>query len=583
MKRCPNCGRDYNDPTLSFCLDDGTPLLDGPASLDEPLTAVLPDGVPTNESATRTLDAGEAEATRVFAEKGEKSTAKPASRKASIFAGIIVAIVITTLGIGGYLYYSGRDSSKQIESIAVMPFVNESGNADVEYLSDGMTETLISSLSEIPDLSVKARSTVFYFKGKNKSPREIGEELGVEAVLLGRLVQREDNLKISLELVDTSTLDAVWSQSYDRKMSDLVALQSEIARNVSDKLRLRLTASEQQKVARSGTASAEAQQLYLKGLFHFNKRFGQGNGSREMDRAISFYQQAVDKDPNYALAHAGLAAAYSLIPYLYPRSSQEFLPKGKEAARIALKLDPNLAEAHAALGNVLLYSYDWDGAKRSYLKAIEVNPKYPKGHQWYADYLASEGRFDESLEKFEKALELDPFDLVLNNSKIRILLSAEKFDEAISETKKFVEMFPDSSLGARFLREAYFGKGMEREAMEQYWIALEKNGESEDRIAALKGIYNTRGIEGFRQENLINKVTETNAILEKDKNAFVGYRGLLNAYADVKDTENTLKYLDKAYQRRDPMLVDLKKMREYDFLKDEPRFQELLKKIGFPE
>ncbi|NNE98054.1 MAG: protein kinase, partial [Pyrinomonadaceae bacterium] len=287
---------------------------------------------------------------------------------ATAVIGVVLLGVITAIA-----YFAFLSGGNQIKSIAVMPFINESGDKEVEYLSDGMTETLIASLTEIPNLSVKARSTVFYYKGKNKTPKEIGDELGVEAVLLGRLVQRGEELKLSLELVDTKTLDAIWSETYDRKMNNLITLQSEIARNVSDKLRLKLTTSEQEKLARSGTASSEAQKLYLKGIFHFNKRFGSGSGKQEMERSVSFFQQAIEKDPNYALAYAGLAASYSLMPYLYDYSPREYLPKGKEVAQKALELDPDLAEAHAALGNILLYSYDWEGAERSYLKAIEVN------------------------------------------------------------------------------------------------------------------------------------------------------------------------------------------------------------------
>ncbi len=494
--------------------------------------------------------------------------------------GILTILLISAIGLGSW-YFSGKNAD-QIDSIAVMPFVNESGNEDIEYLSDGMTETLISSLTEIPDLSVKARSTVFYYKGKNKTPKEIGDELGVEAVLLGRLVQRGDDLKLSLELVDTNTLDAIWSQSYDRKMSNLVTLQSEIASDVSDKLRLKLTTSEQEKVVTSGTASSEAQQLYLKGIFHFNKRFGR-NGSKEMERGVRFFKQAIEKDPNYALAFAGLAASYSLIPYLYNYSSGEYLPKGKEAAQKALELDPNLAEAHAALGNILLYSYDWEGAERSFLRAIEVNPKYAKGHQWYADYLASIGLFDESIKKFDKAIELDPFDLVSNNSKIRILLSAEKYDEALSRTKKFIEMFPESIFGQEFLYKAYLGKGMEPEAMEQFWIRMQKNGAPETRIQARKESYKKGGLDGLRRKRLEDLLAQIKTALERDKNVFFRWVPVFNAYADLKDKEKTLEHMKKAYQQRDPILVDLKKHRRYDFLNDEPEYQELLRKIGFPE
>ena len=339
-----------------------------------------------------------------------------------------------------------------------MPFVNESGNEDVEYLSDGMTETLISSLTNIPNLSVKSSSTVFYYKGAEcESRSNLGEELGVEAVLLGKIVQRSDDLVLRLELVDTKTLDAIWSESYNRKMSDLVSLQSEIARNVSDNLRLKLTTSEEEKVVRSGTASSEAQQLYLKGLFHFNKRVG-GNGSQEMEKGVRYFKQAIEKDPNYALAYAGLAASYSLMPNIGDYDPREYLPKGKEAALKALELDPDLAEAHAALGKILLYSYDWQGAERSFLKAIEVNPKYAKAYMWYADCLGTKGMFDEAIKNYDIALKLDPFDQVTNYMTTANLFHAEKYDEAISQAKKMIELFPESRLGPTFSLQHLFEK-----------------------------------------------------------------------------------------------------------------------------
>ncbi len=495
-----------------------------------------------------------------------------------IAVGMLAVLLISAIGFG-YWYFSGGN---QINSIAVMPFINESNNEDIEYLSDGMTETLISSLTNIPNLSVKSSSTVFYYKGKNATPKQLGEELGVEAVLLGKIVQRNDDLVLRLELVDTKTLDAIWSESYNRKMSDLVSLQSEIARNVSDNLRLKLTTSEEEKVVRSGTASSEAQQLYLKGLFHFNKRLG-GNGSQEMEKGVGYFKQAIEKDPNYALAYAGLAASYSLMPNIGYYDPREYLPKGKEAAQKALELDPNLAEAHAALGKILLYSYDWEGAERSFLKAIEVNPKYAKTYMWYADCLGTKGMFDEAIKNFAIALKLDPFDQVANYMTTANLMHAEKYDEAISQAKKMNELFPESPLGHQFLSVVYLRREMEREAMEQWWIMMEKFGASEAQIQEAKAIYKKEGLDGLSRERLDRQLAGIETRLEKDKNAFIKYDPIASAYARMKDKEKTLEYLNKAYQQREPALVSLKRSPTFDFLRDEPEFQELLKKIGFPE
>ena len=288
---------------------------------------------------------------------------------ATAVAAILLVAVIAAVGYFGFLSKGG--GSKQIESIAVMPFVNESGNADVEYLSDGMTETLISSLSNIPNLSVKARSTVFYYKGKETSPKKIGEELKVQAVLLGRVSQRGDDLKLSLELVNTETQDVIWSEQYNRKQSDLVSLQSEIAKTVSDKLRSKLTATEQERVSKTNTTSSEAQQLYLKGRFHWNKR-----NTEDFKKAREYFQQAIAADPNYALAHTGLADTLALMPYYGNFRPSEYMPLAKQSAQKALEIDPNLAEAHASLGQILTnYDYDFKGAERELKKSNRTRPE----------------------------------------------------------------------------------------------------------------------------------------------------------------------------------------------------------------
>ena len=357
---------------------------------------------------------------------------------ATAVAAILLVAVIAAVGYFGFLSKGG--GSKQIESIAVMPFVNESGNADVEYLSDGMTETLISSLSNIPNLSVKARSTVFYYKGKETSPKKIGEELKVQAVLLGRVSQRGDDLKLSLELVNTETQDVIWSEQYNRKQSDLVSLQSEIAKTVSDKLRSKLTATEQERVSKTNTTSSEAQQLYLKGRFHWNKR-----NTDDFQKAREYFQQAIAADPNYALAHTGLADTLALMPYYGNFRPSEYMPLAKQAAQKALEIEPNLAEAHASFGQILLnYDYDFKGAERELKKAIELDPKYSSAYQWLSEVYHYQGKGDQALSEINKALELDPLALVINNQKGRVLNFNGKRDEAVAQFKKTIELFPDS-------------------------------------------------------------------------------------------------------------------------------------------
>lgn len=365
MKRCPQCRRDYYDDTLSFCLNDGTELVYG-LSPDEPATAILHSTAAPGEAPTRAQIHMTDQTATLPMGTGDIAAKPRGFDKRLLFAPLVLAVIV----LGGFFGYRYVTLAKQIESIAVMPFVNESGNADVEYLSDGMTETLISSLSNIPNLSVKARSTVFYYKGKDTSPKKIGEELNVQAVLLGRVSQRGDDLKLSLELVNTETQDVIWSQQYNRKQSDLVSLQSEIAKTVSDKLRLKLTATEQERVSKTNTTSSEAQQLYLKGRFHWNKR-----NTDDFQKAREYFQQAIAADPKYALAYAGLADTLALMPYYGAYRPSEYMPLAKQAAQKALEIDPDSAEAHASLGQILTnYDYDLKGAEGELKKAIELDP-----------------------------------------------------------------------------------------------------------------------------------------------------------------------------------------------------------------
>jgi len=580
MKRCPECRRDYHDDTLLYCLDDGTALLEGPSigtNADaEPATAILHETDASGEAATR-AQVRTTDQTAILPDLSERPAAVSfSSRKTLILVGLGVALV-SALGIGGLLIFGGG-SSNQINSIAVMPFVNESGNKDIEYLSDGMTETLISNLTEIPNLSVKASSTVFYYKGKNKTPKEIGEELGVEAILLGKILQRNDDLTLRLELVDSKTLDAIWSETYTRKTSDLVSLQSEIARNVSDKLRLKLTASDQQQLAKTGTTDSEAQQLYLKGRFHWNKR-----NAEDLEKAIGYFKQAIDKDPDYALAYVGLSDSYAVLPGYGAFRPRDYGAKAKQAADKALALDNDLAEAHASLGHVLGDEFDQEGAEREFRKAIELNPAYATAHHWYAMSLAKRGVYDEALREITRALELDPLSRVINRNKGTILYGANRYDEAIAQFKKTIELFPDDKQTYDSLSRTYAAKEMYAEAVEQALIKFRLEGMSPEQLEKYKEIYRQNGWKGFCRRSLEDHLKYRQEVLAKDKNAYLSEADLGLIYARLGEKEKAIEYLTKGYEERDDELKWLNGDHEFDFLRDDPRFKELLKKIGLSE
>jgi len=373
----------------------------------------------------------------------------------------IIGLAVLAAGITLALYLRGRTSDATIKSIAVMPFVNEGGKAELEYLSDGMTDTLISSLSQIPNLSVKARSSVFRYKGKETNPQTIGKELNVQAILNGRIAQRGDQLTLTLELVDAQTENVIWSEQYNRQQTDLVSLQSEIARNVSNKLRTKLSGADEQKVAKTYTANPEAYQLYLKGLYHWNKRTGEA-----LKTSIAYFNQAIEKDPSYAQAYAGMALAYVLLPQYSAGKPEESMAKANAAARKALEMDDTLAEAHTALGLILFtYERNVPESDREYQRAIELNPNYATAHQWYGGGLGATGRFDQAIAEGRRAVELDPFSLIANVELAATYGYARQNDQAVAQLHKIIEMDPNWYLARMVLCQIYTYKGQFAEAI----------------------------------------------------------------------------------------------------------------------
>jgi len=561
---------------MSFCLDDGSELLFGPASMDEPATAIMHETAQPVEAATRAQIHMTDQTAILPAGTGDIATKPRGFDKRLLFASLILAVMV----LGGFFGYRYFAPAKQIESIAVMPFVNESKNEDVEYLSDGMTETLISSLSNIPNLSVKARSTVFYYKGKETSPKKIGEDLKVQAVLFGRVSQRGDDLKLSLELVNTDTQDVIWSEQYNRKQSDLVSLQSEIAKTVSDKLRSKLTATEKERVSKTNTTSSEAQQLYLKGRFHWNKRT-----TDDFQKARDYFQQSIAADPNYALAHTGLADTLALMPYYGNFRPSEYMPLAKQSAQKALEIDPNLAEAHASLGQILTnYEYDLKGAERELKKAIELDPKYPSAYQWLSEVYHCSGNGDQALSEINKALEIDPLSMIINNQKGRVIDFGGKRDEAIAQFKKTIELFPDAPSPRNNLADVYEAKALYPEAVEQRLIQIKLLfGVSPENIKDLQLAFEKDGYKGFVKKQIDIQLDSQRSTLEKDKNAYLPAFRIAEAYARIGDKEKAFEYLNKAYDQREPQIAELKIRLPLSSLRDDPRFKDLVKRVGIPE
>jgi serine/threonine-protein kinase len=483
---------------------------------------------------------------------------------AAVIAVIVLAAGITAL----VLYLRARTSNVAIKSIAVMPFVNEGGKAELEYLSDGMTDTLISSLSQLPNLSVKARSSVFRYKGKETNPQTIGKELNVQAILNGRIAQRGDQLTLTLELVDAQTENVIWSEQYNRQQADLVSLQSEIARNVSTKLQTKLSGVEEQKVAKTYTTNPEAYQLYLKGLFYWNKRTPEA-----LKNAVDYFNQAIAKDPNYAQAHAGLALTYVLLPEYSLSPPHEAHPKTKAAAKKALEIDESLAEAHTALA-YSLSSYDWKFAEadREFQRAIQLNPNYATAHQWHAESLVATQRFDEAIAEAKRAAELDPLSLVINHALGFCYLYARQYDQAIQQYRKTIELDQNWYIAHWFLGFAYEMKGLSREAIAEYQKAKELN--DDPYVLGLLGHgYAASG----RRDEATKVLAEMNEVA---KQRYVPAYSFAQVYAGLGDKEHAFQWLEKSYQDRAYDITYLKVDPFFDNLRSDPRFADLVRRIG---
>ncbi len=581
MKRCPACKRVEPDDSLAFCRADGTALISDSGSISADAGTVKFTSAPvSSEIATSVLPPATTEsgisrptaATTVLpvqpSQENTRELSKPKGRRVIV---VLAALVAVSFIAGVYTYWSRGRKAASIQSIAVMPFVNESGNADVEYLSDGMTETLIGSLSQLPNLNVKARSSVFRYKGKDADAKAVGRELNVQAILNGRVVQRGDQITLSLELVDVSTENAIWSQQYNRKQTDLVALQSEIARDVSNKLKSKLSGADVAKVEKSYTANPEAYQLYLKGKFSWNKRTGDS-----LKQAAEFYRQAIDKDPNYGLAYSGLAETFVLFSSYDVAPATDSMPQAKAAALRALEIDESLAEAHTALG-FYLSNYDWDrdGSEREYRRAIELKPNYSTAHHWLGADLGNVKRFEESITEMRRAEELDPLSPIIGTNLADMLVYARRYDEAIAQYKRVLVRNPNFEYAHMALSRAFGSKGMYQEAIYEARTALQLNNGSSTK--GYLGLWLARS--GKRKEavELLNELKQESA-----RNYVQGYSFAV-IHIGLGDKAEALSWLENHMSARSETANTYAVAPELDDLRSEPRFKEMLKRMNLPE
>jgi serine/threonine protein kinase len=483
--------------------------------------------------------------------------------------GFALALLLAVISIAGAVYLTS--GGNEIDSLAVLPFTNESGDPGAEYLSDGISESIIYNLSQLASLKVVPRSSVFRYKGRQTDPQTVAREMGVRAVFTGTIRLQGNNLLVSAELIDSEENRLLWGQQYNRKVSDTLSVQQEISKSISEKLRLNLSGEEESRLAKRHTESGEAYEEYLKGQFWLNKRSEEG-----FQKAIEYFNRATEKDPGYALAYTGLADCYALLGTYALLEPGEGFPKAKAATTKALTLDPQLAEAHTSLANILT-SYDWDFARaeEEFKRAIELNPNYPTARQWYAEYLQAMGRFDEAIAEIRRAQQLDPLSLIISAVAGRIYYCARRYDEAIGELEKTIQIERRFGPAYAFLCEAYLKKGMYEKAILAAQEPVKFAPGTSVYLTILGNAYATSG-KRDEAEKVLAEITE----LSKRQYVQPSYISLL--YSGLGDKDRAIEWLEKAYVNRDDRLIFVITDPMIDNIRSDSRFQEIVRRIGLP-
>ncbi|HEY8559210.1 MAG TPA: winged helix-turn-helix domain-containing protein [Pyrinomonadaceae bacterium] len=500
---------------------------------------------------------------------------RPASgergERRALFAGVGLALLFL-LGLFGYRYFNDAPKN-EIKSLAVLPFIDQTGAPDAEYLSDGLAESVIYSLSNGSDLRVMSRNSSFRLKGKQQDAPSAGRELNVEAVLIGRIAQFGDHLTVGVELVSTRDNSVIWGEQFTRKKSDLEKLQTDIAHSISRKLRLRLSGEVSRQPKTAGRENPEVYQDYLLGRYHLNKFSDDG-----FRKGREYFERAIEKDPGYAPAYAALAESYNRLCGYNAIPSRECFPKARQTAQKALELDGELAEAHATLGSIKHF-YDWDfaGAEKDFKRAIEINPSNAEAHQMYSYYLTSMGRFEESLAEMRRAYELDPLSLEKINGIGEVFYFQRRYDPALEEFRKALRMDVNSGLTHWEIGRALSDKGDFEEAIAAIQKSLALVGkDSSDELLELARAYANSG-----------KSSEARKIIDQAKRLSDGEMHfspavIASVYGALGEKDRAFALLEQGYAERDYLLVMLKVDPMFDSLRSDPRFGDLVRRVGLP-
>jgi len=496
-------------------------------------------------------------------------------RHTMMIGAMTVVSIIALIAVG--VFYFGSSSRTRINSVAVLPFANATGDPSTEYMSDGITEGVIDRLSGLPTLKVISRTSAFRYKRRDIEPQKVAKELGVDALVTGRVVQRGDDLSVSAELVDAREDKQLWGEQYSRKLADAGSVQQEIATAISGNLRVRLTSEEKTRLVKSAATNSEAYQLYLKGRYHANQ-----TTAAEVKKGIDYFQQAIEKDPGYALAYAGLADSYSTLGggwvYLPPIDS---FPKAKAAAMKALEIDDTLAEAHAALAYVVYYAdWDWPRAEREFKRAIELNPNSALAHDRYARCLNTRLRFKESMAEAQRAQELDPLSPAIVSELGSVLLLARRYDESIPQFQKALDLNPNLPVVRALLAWAYAMKAMYPQALTEYHKIpdQDKAVAAENQLVA-GGLGWVYAVSGRRADAL--KIAKE--FRDLSSHAYVDFYFVAGIYAGLADKDEAFRLLEKGYEEHSASMPYLTVDGFWYGMRSDPRYADLLRRMGLPQ
>ena len=495
----------------------------------------------------------------------ESLTSRIKHRRSLVFALATLIVAVSSLT---YLFYSARPPGA-IDSIAVLPLINASDDPNSEYLSDGITESIISNLSQLPQLKVMARSTVFHFKGKDIDPRDVGRQLGVRAVMTGRLLRQGDHLIVRTELVNVADGTQLWGAEYDRELSNVLGLQQDISREISEKLRLRLTGEEKKRLTGHDTTNAEAYQFYLRGRYFWNKRTADG-----IRKAIDEFQQAIDRDPNYALGYVGLVDCYGLLEEYAGVPVSETLPKARAAADRALQIDDSLSEGHTSSALVFQQMWRWAETEEEYKRAISLNPNYPTAHHWLSIYFRAKGQLDDSLREINRAQELDPLSSVIGQNIAEIYLLKNDLNSAIAQCQRIIELDPNFPGAHDELGFAYLKQRRDEEAIAEFRKTVELSGSASRYQGDLGYCYAVTG-----------RRAEAQAILKELQVKYARREAvgqyLADVYAGLGDRDQAFTWLERDVERRSGIRLPFAKWWfTFDDLRGDPRYAELMHRMG---